>query len=609
MSELRVPILLVGGGVGGCAAALALARNGGRCLLAEPTAWVGGQLTAQAVPPDENPWIEPGKYAGANPQRNFRGATASYLDYRQRVRAYTKRHRALTDAAMADDALNPGGGWVSHLCHEPRIGEAVLREMFRAFGDRIDVRCGWLPMHADRDGAEVRSVTFVQRDPGALGFTGWTNNDVAEAEAVITVTADVVLDATELGELYPLLELPHRIGAEDRAVFGEMHARPDRAVPEDQQAISWCFALTQEPDPGSEADHVSEAPADYETWKAYVPEIVDPEGDATQHGPWTGPLFAWRVPGHEAGKPLDLSMVPWPDAPEPGRLEMWRYRRIVDAAQHADGGASGRTPDVSVINCVQMDFFRSALLVGLGEPQDGNVFTQSVADAEVFRQSRRQSEAFLHWIRVDAPRHDTEARTGYPGLRLRGDELGTRDGFAMTPYIREARRPVCRAMLTEAHVGAEQRLAAGHAALDEPSAVLHTPTPACEAFDDAIAIGHYRLDLHPSAAGRGGMYAACCPFQIPLGALLPADTSNLIAAGKALGVTHLTNAATRLHPVEWAVGEAAGTLAALAVRAGDAPADFHGDTPRTATLQHALKAQGAPLAWPWRLLHKTEKIV
>ncbi|MEM7576024.1 MAG: FAD-dependent oxidoreductase [Planctomycetota bacterium] len=582
MAELHVPILIVGGGVGGCAAALSVARNGGRCLLAEPTSWVGGQLTAQAVPPDENPWIEG--------TQGVQSATRSYLDFRRRVRACTKAKRKLTDAAMADERLNPGGGWVSHLCHEPRIGHDVLREMLGAFGDRIEVKHGWLPWHADRDGSKVQSVLFEVREPDALPFSGWSGRGDVDASDRVLVTADVVLDATELGELSPLLGLPHRIGAERCDTFQELHARPDRAVPEDQQAISWCFALTHEP----EADHVGEAPADYAAWKSFVPKIVDPQGDATQHGPWTGPLFSWRVPGHASGKPLDLPMVPWPDEPKAGQLDMWRYRRIVDAAQH-----TAATPDVSVINCVQMDFFRGPLLVGVDEARDGNVFTQSVTDVEVFTESRQQSEAFLHWMRTDAPRHDSETRTGYPGLRLRGEEVGTEDGFAMTPYIREARRPVCRATLTEAHVGTAQRLAAGHAPLDEPSAVLHTPTPGCEVFGDAIAIGHYRLDLHPSAAGRGGMYAACCPFQIPLGSLLPVDTSNLIAAGKALGVTHLTNAATRLHPVEWAIGEAAGTLAALSVRRGERPADTHGNAVRTSALRGALAAHGVPLAWPW----------
>ena len=47
-------LLIVGGGVSGVAAALTALRLGLRVVLTEETDWIGGQLTAQAVPPDEN---------------------------------------------------------------------------------------------------------------------------------------------------------------------------------------------------------------------------------------------------------------------------------------------------------------------------------------------------------------------------------------------------------------------------------------------------------------------------------------------------------------------------------------------------------------------------
>ena len=39
---------------------------------------------------------------------------------------------------------------------------------------------------------------------------------------------------------------------------------------------------------------------------------------------------------------------------------------------------------------------------------------------------------------------------------------------------------------------------------------------------------------------------------------LPVRIGNLIAGGKNLGTTHITNGCYRLHPVEWNIGEAAG---------------------------------------------------
>src|SRR5690349_11578369 len=77
MEVLRADLAIIGGGLGACAAALAGARLGRRVILTEETQWVGGQLTNQAVPPDEHPWIE-----------EF-GATATYRALRRGIRDYS----------------------------------------------------------------------------------------------------------------------------------------------------------------------------------------------------------------------------------------------------------------------------------------------------------------------------------------------------------------------------------------------------------------------------------------------------------------------------------------------------------------------------------------
>src|SRR5947209_2434778 len=116
-AELASDLVIVGGGVGGCAAALAACRNGLRVVMTEETDWIGGQLTQQAVPPDEHRYIE-----------QF-GCTRSYRDFRERVRDYYRRNYPLTAEARARWNLNPGSGGVSPLCHEPRVALAVLGEM------------------------------------------------------------------------------------------------------------------------------------------------------------------------------------------------------------------------------------------------------------------------------------------------------------------------------------------------------------------------------------------------------------------------------------------------------------------------------------------------
>src|SRR5438046_6088367 len=112
--ELDCDVAIIGAGVGGCAAALGALRNGMRVVLTEPTDWIGGQLTAQAVPPDEHPWVE-----------QF-GVNASYQALRGGIRAYYRRHYPMTAEARMVSSLNPGNGGVSRLCHEPKVALAAL---------------------------------------------------------------------------------------------------------------------------------------------------------------------------------------------------------------------------------------------------------------------------------------------------------------------------------------------------------------------------------------------------------------------------------------------------------------------------------------------------
>jgi hypothetical protein len=103
-------------------------------VLTEDTHWIGGQLTSQAIPPDEHPWIE--EY----------GSTRSYRELRTRIREYYRSHLPLTPTSRAVASLNPGNGFVSKLCHDPRIAVAALHEMLAPF--LISSRIIELPLHS-----------------------------------------------------------------------------------------------------------------------------------------------------------------------------------------------------------------------------------------------------------------------------------------------------------------------------------------------------------------------------------------------------------------------------------------------------------------------------
>ena len=536
--EIETPILIVGGGTGGTAAALAVAERGGRCVMTEPTDWIGGQLTSQGVPPDENAWVE-----------TF-GATARYQAFREGVRRWYREHRPLREARRADPLLNPGAGWVSRLCCEPRVAHAVLVRMLapHVASGAVTILLGVEPVAADVSGDAVQSVTVA---------------DAATSERC-TIRARLVLDATELGDLYPLTGVEHAIGAEGTADHGEMHARPDGADPTDQQAFSWCFALEHRPG----EDHTVPRPPSYAWWRDYVPAMTPA---------WTGPLFSWTVPSHNTEGCRDFPLIPWPAEPADGAWELWRYRRISDAAAYEPPSPH---PDVCLVNWVQMDYWLKPLL-GV-DP--------ATAHAALLG-AREQSLCLLHWMQTEAPRHD--GGTGYPGLRLRGDELGTDDGFAKAPYIREPRRLIARTIVTEAHIGAQQRRAEGRPGQDA------SPHGLAEPFADSVGIGHYALDLHPSTAGRNALYVPAAPFRIPLSALVPVRVRNLLAAGKGIGVTHITNGCYRMHHVEWNIGEAAGALAAWCLERGIEPAAICASSEATAAFQASLIRDGVRVAWPW----------
>jgi hypothetical protein len=86
--------------------------------------------------------------------------------------------------------------------------------------------------------------------------------------------------------------------------------------------------------------------------------------------------------------------------------------------------------------------------------------------------------------------------------------------------------------------------------------------------------------------------------QIPLGALLPQRVENIIPSCKNIGVTHVTNGAFRLHPVEWNIGESAGSLAAFCLRHNLKPRAVRNNQEKLADFQRELTNRGVELEWP-----------
>ncbi len=509
--DLNCDVLVLGGGMGGCAAAMAAARMGYQVCLTEENHWLGGQFSSQGVSAlDEHQYIE-----------TF-GGTASYTRFRQLIRAYYQDNYHLSPEALGAAHLNPGGGWVSRLCFEPKAGLGALLQLMipQVETNHLQLFYHARVVAAQVEGDYIRSVTV----------------DQPEFDRQLRFHPTYVLDATELGDLLPLLGIPYVSGAESQAQTGEPHARLDGPAPHLVQTFT--MPLVVDYCPGE--DHTIPKPPDYEYNR--------------DHQPYTLTLrYGTR----------DLTYKVFEPAPDlPGAF--WTYRRLVAAHLFAPGQFAG---DLAMINWAGNDY------------RGGNLIDATPGEQARFVEAAKNlSLGLLYWLQTEVPRDDGSGQ-GYPGLRLRRDVLGTADGLSQYPYIRESRRIQALRTVREQDVSAEFQ-----------------PGARAEFFVDSVGLGLYPIDIH-GVSGDTAATGPTKPFQIPLGALVPKQLSNLLPACKNLGVTHMTNGSYRLHPVEWNIGESAGVLAAFCLARQQRPTAVFLHPPLLRDFQRELLQQGIPLYW------------
>jgi hypothetical protein len=93
-------------------------------------------------------------------------------------------------------------------------------------------------------------------------------------------------------------------------------------------------------------------------------------------------------------------------------------------------------------------------------------------------------------------------------------------------------------------------------------------------FPDTIAYCAYPMDIHdPKGAGGGvsNQGETANAYQIPFRSLVPVSVEHLLVAGRCVSATHEALGAIRVMPPSFAMGEAAGTAAALAIQEGVSP--------------------------------------
>ncbi|HET7215960.1 MAG TPA: FAD-dependent oxidoreductase [Terriglobia bacterium] len=347
--------------------------------------------------------------------------------------------------------------------------------------------------------------------------------------------AKYFLDATDLGELLPMSGAAYVTGAESRSTTGEPDAREGAGDPTDDQSFTYSFVLERVP----HNQGLLPRPAGYDVNRKQQPYTLTLDyghGKFLTYGVFT------KTPG------------------TPGSF--WDYRRLVAKDNFTGPHAP---PDISLINWPGNDYCGSDLLS-----------SNPLGQAEQLRRAKLLALGFAWWLQHDVPRDG--GGKGYPQLRFMTSELGSGDGLSLYPYIRESRR-----------------IRASETIREQDISDVYQKGPRSKWFPDSVGIGYYPIDIH--SCSKKDFTSGTKPFQLPAGALVPAKIQNLIAASKDIGTTHITNGAYRLHPIEWAIGEAAGRLAALAVKSGQTPRAIAEDEQLTSSLQLDLVSHGAPIYW------------
>ena len=521
-------IAVIGGSTAAYTAALTALKLKLDVCLVQPQRMVGGQFTAQALPASDDGDL-------LRHQADLMTVAGEEFAISKSQRWFRQRQRQLQPIArrVVDD---PGGSWVCPLSTTPVVASTALNETLLPY-----LKSGKLTLIP-----YAEPISLVEAAPSAGSMrqvTGVMCQDT-KTKHTFTVYSKIVIEATDLGDLLEVGNVPSRVGQEARSETGEA-ILPEDARPQCQQSFTF-DVLVEHTYPGRGV----------------------PIGAPTEYGrvPWlnlhefTGDFW---VKKDNAWKKRDFF----------NPFGIFRYRRLL---RHSLNKKTISPGDVAVINwgtsshpergqCCGNDY-RTGYLIGLSRSER----TQQIERARI------RAQAYIHFLQTN----------GAADLKPRGDLTWTKDGIALEPYIREARRGI--ALTTIRH---------------EDVAASFFPNQArARTFNDTLGIGQYHyLDLHGNLVdghvSPKGKDVIALPFTLPATALVPLDTDGLVLSAKSIGTTHITNAAYRMHPVEWAIGEASGFLAVLSIWTGKQPRDIVNDEPLMRKLQGFLTRNGIPIVW------------
>ncbi len=462
------------------------------------------------------------------------GAAVSTMDDVGRTRhgiyaAFIERVRAHYAAAGAATNICLWGG--DTIATEPRVAEEILKDMLARAG-RVD-----LYMRA--------AVAAVRTEGNRLAEADIRIGDAGEARD-LTLRAKVFIDATEHGDFLAGAGARYRVG----------NSLSPRIAPEaNVQDITYVTVVRRYPGGLPDALRLPGPPPQYEAYVDKFRSVVTVDGDT-----WPG-KYPFDIPSHNAYR-----AVPDPEGEMAADIvgddaATWRFitKTCVNWANDHPGNP-GDVPGLSV-RYIEDPAYRK----------------------QVERAAMHKTLCFLWYMQSELGMTDwsVDDTQGYGGW-FSNDWQGADDPllspefapvlrlFPPFPYVREGRRIVGVEVLAEADIKRDP--ARGRTYRNDPS---------------SLALGEYPVDIHGSHLDRYmehdlGETDESFPktwvgsqgvFQVPMGVFIPESLDGLIAAEKNISVSRMVNGAIRLHPVTMHTGQAAGAIAAEAVRSGRQPRD------------------------------------
>jgi hypothetical protein len=501
-------VVIAGGSTAAFAAAIAAAESGARTALIEPTDWVGGQLTSSGVPAVDEAWhsIKPADpaaepYSVSKVARMPENITPGFLSLLQAIE-------------------DRGNCWVSRFCFCPdRFVADQLVPLERTVSDNLVVFLDTVVKEVELNpaGTAVQSLTCIARTPRPSvpdkGYDRLPSADLADwysprdserfTKKLLRFAAKPSLAAGRRTVFIEATEWGELLALSGLPYLQGVEKTADGLDCDDTcgQATVYCFAQELHPEPVNEPDRETQA-------------------DRLGYGSYSDRADAWE--------------------------KIWTYRRIRGRAKPAAGdiclqnwGYSEKQGDGG------NDYPFRYLFLSRAEAELQRGDWRGGIDLEALAASEDRAYAWHQWFRSQAPEGIDPAC-----IALAPAALGTGHGLAKLPYIRDTRRAI-----------GLDGFVLRFADLTGPAGAK-TGT----IFPDRIALGAYPADVHPISGCTMPEYVVAAhdtlPFCIPFRALTHRELGNLLVAGKTMAQSFLANSATRLHPIEWSTGTAAGVAAA-----------------------------------------------